>query len=83
MGVSWQTPDQKIFLENNMASYSQHSANGTLKATFWPTFFSKWFEQWPLPDPTPDVVQKMGSKEKAAQADRSKKVGVSTFRYVD
>lgn len=79
MGVSWQTPDQKAFLENSFSSYAQHSASGTLKTTFWPSFFTKWFEQWPLPDPSPNLVQKVGTKEKAAQLDRSRKISVSTF----
>ena len=79
MGVSWQTPDQKAFLEDNFSSYTQHSASGTLKTAFWPSFFCKWFQQWPLPDPSPDLIEKVGSKEKAAQVDCSRKISVSTF----
>jgi len=79
MGVSWQTPDQKAFIEDSIPSYTQHSAAGTDKAEFWPDFLERWFKAWPLPEPSPDIVQKEGSVEKATKADRKRRVGVSTI----
>lgn len=77
MGVSWQTPEQKAFIESYLPLYFQHSTDETLKAGFWPNFKEKWFESWPLPEPSPEVVEKEGSVEKAKKVERSKKVCVS------
>jgi len=53
MGVSWQTPDQKVFIEEHLPAYFQHLPDGTVKSAFWPDFFNKWFKAWPLPEPSP------------------------------
>lgn len=66
MGNSWQTPDQKAFIEAYLPPYVRHSADGTAKAMFWPDFLKKWFEKWPL------------TQEGDTQEDRTKKIGVST-----
>ena len=79
MGVSWQTPEQKAFIEDHHGSFVQHSTNETEKAVFWPEFFNKWFEKWPLPAPTPDQIEKEGSAAKAAKVERAKRVKVSSF----
>ena len=79
MGVSWQTPDQKAFIDNHIPSYIQHLADGTVKSTFWPGFFDEWFEAWPLPEPSSDQVEEKGGTEKAAKEGRIKKIGVSTI----
>jgi hypothetical protein len=78
MGASWQTPEQKSFIEDHLHSFTQHSTAGTAKAIFWPEFIDKWFEKWPLPDPVPELVEKAGSVEKAVKVDHIKKVEVST-----
>ena len=78
MGVSWQTPDQKAFIENQLPSYSKHSVSGTLKTIFWPEFFGKWFNMWPLPAPAPELVDE-GDKQRALKESRGKKVNVSTL----
>ena len=77
MGASWQTSEQKAFIEDHHASFTQHLDNGTLKSLFWPEFLDKWFASWPLPAPTPDQVEKEGHEAKAAKVERSKKVKVS------
>lgn len=79
MGGSWQTPEQKTFIEEHVPSYARHSEVGTLKSDFWPDFLAKWFEKWPLPGPTADRIEKEGSVGKATQVDRTKKATVSTF----
>jgi hypothetical protein len=76
MGVSWQTPDQKAFIEEHLPSYIQHSTDGTLKTMFWSGFLEKWFETWPLPEPSAELSEKEGSVQKATKAVRDKKVGV-------
>ena len=73
MGVSWQSADQKAFIEDYLPSFIQHSADGTAKGIFWPDFTKKWFEKWPVPEPAPDAIN--GSLVKAAE--RAKKIGVS------
>ena len=78
MGVSWQTPDQKAFIKNQLPSYSKHSVSGTLKTIFWPEFFGKWFDVWPLPAPAPELVNE-GDKQRALKESRGKKVNVSTL----
>lgn len=78
MGASWQTPEQRAFIEEHFLSYSQHSTDKTLKTGFWPGFFDKWFKSWPLPEPSPDLVNSAGSMKKAKKAERDKKVNVST-----
>lgn len=77
MGVSWQTPEQKVFIEGHFPSYFQHLADETLKTEFWPGFKEEWFRTWPLPEPSPDLVKKEGSLEKAKKAEYNKKVNVS------
>ena len=79
MGVLWQTPSQKAFIEKHVPLYVQHVANGTSKAMFWPDFLKKWFETWPVAEPTPDLVEKKGDVQKALKASRSARVGVSTI----
>lgn len=82
MPLSWQTPDQKSFIEDHFASYVQHSEKKTLKTLFWPDFFNKWFKTWPLPEPTSELIEKEKSVEKAAQLDRTRKINVSAFRML-
>jgi len=77
MGASWQTPDQKAFIEEHVPSFVQHSTDGTRK-DFWPNFLAKWFEAWPLPEPSPDLVEKEGDAQKITKAERGKKISVST-----
>ena len=78
MGVSWQTAEQKAFIEDHLPSHHQHSQAGTLKAIFWPELIDEWFKKWPVPEPTPELVQKEGGVGKAKKAERKKKVDVST-----
>jgi len=79
MGTSWQTPEQKVIIEDHHASLAQHSASGTEKAEFWPEFLDEWFKTWPLPAPTPDQIEKEGGNAaKAARVECAKKVKVST-----
>lgn len=80
MGVSWKTPDQKVFIEEHHASYSQHSMDGSLKTMFWPDFLDKWFERWPVPEPPSDVE---GGVQLAKQSERKKKISVSIIRSAD
>ena len=79
MGVTWQTAEQKAFIEENLPSYSQHLAAKTLKTEFWPPFLDKWFKRWPLPEPTPDAVEEEGDMQDGIQANRKKKIKVSTL----
>jgi hypothetical protein len=79
MGGTWQTPDQKAFIEGHLPCYAKHSESGTLNSDFWPDFLDKWFEKWPQPEPAPGLVEKEGSTVKAAKAERGKKVSVSTM----
>jgi len=78
MGASWQTPDQRIFIEDHFPSYLQHLAANTLNA-FWPDLLKKWFKLWPLPDPEPtcDPAEGEDAKLKAVKSERSKKIAVS------
>ena len=76
MGVSWQTPDQRAFIEEHIASYIQHSANKTLKDEFWPEFFKKWFKVWPIPKPSTQQTEK-GNEEDEMKEERAKCVAVS------
>jgi len=76
MGGSWQTPEQKAFIEENTPSFTQHSTDGT-KKEFWLNFLAKWFKAWPLPEPSPELVAKEGM-DRAMKLERSKKIGVST-----
>jgi len=80
MGVTWQTADQKTFIEEYYSSYSKHSADGTLKTVFWPGFLDKWFKAWPIPEPPPDVE---GGVQTAAKTERKRKIGVSTIYSAD
>jgi hypothetical protein len=77
MGVSWQTPAQKSFIEGYIPSYTHHSENGTLKTDFWPIFFEKWFEAWPAPASGPDLPGGEEAARKAAKVFRGKRMGVS------
>ena len=79
MGVSWQTPDQKAFIELHLPSYAKHSESSTVKTAFWPEFFEKWFKNWPIPEPSPDVVPEGGSVQQVVKADRKKKIEASTI----
>jgi len=79
MGASWQTTEQKAFIEDHHESFTQHLDRGTVKTIFWPEFLDRWFKAWPLPAPTPDQIEKEGHVEKAAKVERSKKIKVSTF----
>lgn len=81
MGVTWQTPDQKLFIEESLPGFVQHFTAGTVKAIFWPEFFEEWFVRWPLPEPTPDLIEKKGNVEKATKAARKKQVDVSISRH--
>lgn len=77
MGASWQTPAQKIFIDNHFPSYLTHLEDGK-KDDFWHDFADKWFESWPLPEPTPELIGE-GTAEKAKKAERAKMVAVSTL----
>jgi len=79
MGGSWQTAEQKLFIEEHLSSYVQHSADETLKTTFWPNFFDKWFKAWPLPESSPNEG---GDVQQATKSERKKKIGVSMLRSV-
>ena len=79
MGVSWQTPDQKAFIELHLPSYAKHSESSTVKTAFWPEFFEKWFKNWPIPEPSPNLVPEGGSVQQVVKADRKKKIEVSTI----
>jgi len=79
MGMSWQTTEQKTFIDGYLPSYNEHLAAGTTKADFWPDFVVEWFKSWPLPEPTPEAIQKEGNLEKAKSAGRNKRIGVSTI----
>lgn len=78
MGVSWQTPDQKAFIEDHIPLYIQHLESGTVKTAFWPDFFEKWFKSWPLSEPLPDIVQEEGSAPPTTKVNHKKKMDVST-----
>ena len=79
MGITWQTPDQKVFIEKHIPLYVRHVDDGTAKAAFWPDFLKKWFETWPVVEPTPHLVEKEGNIQKALKLSRSNKIGVSTI----
>lgn len=78
MGVSWQSPIQKAFIEGYVASYTHHSGNGTLKTEFWPVFFEKWFEAWPVPTPGPDFPGGEEAARNVMKEVRCKRIAVST-----
>lgn len=82
MGATWQTPEQKAFIKEHLASYAQHSTNGTLKTTFWPKFLNKWFETWPIPESSPEVEEEGDAQDGAKSQDgekseQAKKVTIS------
>ena len=79
MGGSWQTPEQKAFIERHLPLYSEHSEARMLKSDFWKSFLDNWFKEWPLPEPTSDPVQEEGSDAGVIKAERAKKVAVSAF----
>ena len=56
MGASWQTPDQKVFIEAHVLSYAQCAANKTRNAVFWPDFLDEWFKVWPV-KPATDLIE--------------------------
>jgi hypothetical protein len=80
MGASWQTPDQKAFIEEHIPLYIQHSTNGTAKKAFWPDFLKKWFTSWPLPELSPELVEGEESTQaqEAIKLERGRKISVST-----
>ena len=83
MGNSWQTDDQRRFIEARLASYSISRDGGNLKKDFWPKFIEEWFNRWPLPEPPATLVEKKGTVEKATKAWRDQKIEVSVRqRYV-
>jgi hypothetical protein len=77
MGNTWQTQEQKDFIDVHLAIYAKSNDGGTLN-TVWPRILEKWFNQWPLDDPPAEVVEKEGSAEKAEKVWRAKRVEVST-----
>ena len=77
MGTSWQTAEQKTFIDGYLPSYNEYLAAGTTKTGFWPDFIANWFKSWPLLEPTPKAIQKEGNLEKVKSADRNKRIGVS------
>lgn len=77
MGVSWQTTDQKAFIQEHLHSYIQHLADETLKTLFWPNFLDQWFKAWPIEDPAPELAEGGGNAQNAAKGERTKKVAVS------
>jgi hypothetical protein len=79
MANSWQSPEQKAFIEEHIPSYVQHIANGTAKTKFWPDFLVEWFKAWPLSEPTPELVEEKGNVQKALKSMRSKKISVSAI----
>ena len=83
MGVSWQTPDQKTFIEDHLHSYNQHAEAETTRTIFWPEFLEEWFKRWPLPEPAPELVEEVGVN-KAKKALQRTQVAVSiTSRQFD
>lgn len=63
MGVSWQTDEQKQFINERVPLYSDHQAKSTTK-DFWPEFHDKWFKRWPLPENLSPSLAKMERKRK-------------------
>ena len=88
MGASWQSDEQKEFIENYAPSYTGHVSKGTEKAEFWPDFLEDWFKRWPLakpslgPDQAGEPTQEEGPAQDTAKADRKKKISVSTARQL-
>ena len=78
MGATWQTLEQRTFIEDHLPLFMKHLDEGTVNAQFWPDFFDQWFEIWPIPEPTPDLVQQGGSAEKAKKVEQGKQKSVST-----
>ena len=76
MGSSWQTSDQKAFLDEHLAAFTLSRDKDDLKS-FWSTVMFKWFERWPLSEPPAEFVEKKGTVEKARKAWRSKRIEVS------
>ena len=79
MGNSWQTPDQRDFFNEHLASYTRSSNEGKLK-DFWQTVTDKWFVRWPLSEPPAELVMKEGTDEKACKAWKGKKIEVCTVQ---
>ena len=44
-GKEWTTPEQKTFLQDELARYSTMSAKEYSR--YWPTFFKQWAKRWP------------------------------------
>lgn len=78
MGLSWQTAEQKEFIDEFIPSFIKHSADGTAKDEFWPDFLGKWFKAWPVPEPSPDLVQNPGEAQNKMQEECRKRASVST-----
>jgi hypothetical protein len=79
MGASWQSPDQKEFIEEHVPSFIQHTEDGTVKTGFWPGFLDKWFKAWPLQTPSLDLAEMGGEAQKEAKTKRKQRINVSEF----
>jgi len=71
----WQTPDQKVFVDNNIPLYVR--SEGENLRDFWKKIMGEWFEAWPLSDPPAELVTKEETFEKAQKVWKARKVEVS------